>query len=273
MPGAEPFYADGWADGGSEDGSVGVVLCHGFTGSPSSLRPWAEHLAAEGFTVRVPRLPGHGTRWQDANATRWPDWYGELERTFDELAARCETVFCCGLSMGGALALRLAQRKGETLAGLVLVNPSVTTERFDAKYVLPVLGRLLPGWLAIGNDINKPGVDEMSYHVTPLKAMLSVRELWSVVRADLPRVTVPLLLFRSRVDHVVEPVNGRVVLAGVASADTTERVLANSYHVATLDYDAPEIFATSVAWFRQHSPGQPSPRQPSPGQPSHGRQQ
>ncbi|HSV64340.1 MAG TPA: alpha/beta fold hydrolase [Mycobacteriales bacterium] len=247
MAGAEPFHADG--------GPVGVVLCHGFTGSPSSMRPWARHLAAEGLTVRVPLLPGHGTRWRDANLTRWTDWYGELERAFDELAGRCETVFACGLSMGGGLTLRLAQTKGAALAGLVLVNPSVTTERLDQRYLLPILGRLLPGWAAIGNDIKKPGANEVAYRVSPLKAALSLRQMWSVVRADLPRVTQPLLLFRSRVDHVVQPVNSRVVLAGVSSIDTTERVLEDSFHVATLDNDAPEIFATSVRWFHDRAPG------------------
>jgi carboxylesterase len=53
VAGAEPFAVDG--------GPIGVVLCHGFTGSPQSMRPWAEHLAAAGLSVRLPRLPGHGT--------------------------------------------------------------------------------------------------------------------------------------------------------------------------------------------------------------------
>ena len=100
LPGAEPFAADG--------SEVGVVLSHGFTGSPQSLRPWAEHLAAAGLTVRLPRLPGHGTRWQDLNDTRWPDWYGEVERAFDELRDHCRQVFGMGLSMGGTLVIRLA---------------------------------------------------------------------------------------------------------------------------------------------------------------------
>lgn len=61
MPGAEPFAADG--------GDMGVVLSHGCTGSPRSLRPWAEHLAAAGLTVRAPRLPGHvATLDDDATA-------------------------------------------------------------------------------------------------------------------------------------------------------------------------------------------------------------
>jgi carboxylesterase len=240
MLGAEPFQADG--------GPVGVLFCHGFSGTPQSMRPWAESLAERGYTVSLPRLPGHGTHWRDGNATRWTDWYGEVERAYTELSGRCDAVFACGLSMGGTLALRLAQQVGAGLAGLVVVNPSVTTERFDAKYLVPVLGRLLPAWKGIGSDIKKPGMVETAYPYVPLKAVLSLREMWGVVRADLPRVSQPLLVFRSRVDHVVEPVNSRIVLSSVSSVDTTERVLDNSYHVATLDYDAPEIFATSAEW-------------------------
>ncbi len=245
MLGAEPFHADG--------GPVGVLLCHGFTGTPQSLRPWAEYLAAQGYTVSLPRLPGHGTHWRDANATSWTDWYAEVERAYTDLAARCETVFACGLSMGATLALRLAQQTGDALAGLVLVNPSVTTQRFDAKYLVPVLGRVVPAWKGIGSDIKKPGSVETAYPLVPLKALLSLRQLWALVLADLPRVRQPLLVFRSRVDHVVEPVNTRIVLGSVASQDTTERVLENSYHVATLDNDAPEIFATSAEWIGARS--------------------
>lgn len=240
MLGAEPFHADG--------GPVGVLFCHGFTGTPQSMRGWAEHAASLGYAVSLPRLPGHGTHWKDANATRWTDWYTEVERAFDALAAKCDRVYVCGLSMGGTLALRLAQTKGAAVAGIVLVNPSVTTERFDAKYLVPVLGRLVPAWKGIGSDIKKPGSTETAYPYVPLKALLSLQKLWAIVRADLPKVDQPLLLFRSRVDHVVEPVNSRIVLGAVASTDTTERVLENSYHVATLDNDADEIFTTSAEW-------------------------
>src|SRR3954468_19060349 len=93
LPGAEPFTSQG--------GSTGVLLCHGFTGTPQSMRPWAEHLAAAGLTVALPRLPGHGSRWQDANMTTWDDWYAAVEREFLGLRERCEQVFVMGLSMGG----------------------------------------------------------------------------------------------------------------------------------------------------------------------------
>jgi carboxylesterase len=245
MPGAEPFTADG--------GDVGVVLSHGFTGSPQSLRPWAEHLAAAGLTVRLPRLPGHGTRWQDLNDTRWLDWYGEVERALDELRGRCRQVFAMGLSMGGTLVLRLAEQRPSDVSGLVLVNPSLGTERKDLKYALPVLARFVPSVAGIGSDIRKPGTTELAYDRTPLKAMRSLAQLWPLVTADLGRITAPVLLFRSRVDHVVEPLSGRLLRDGASSAEVTEVILENSYHVATLDNDAPAIFAGSLDWVRQHT--------------------
>ena len=245
LPGAEPFAADG--------GEVGVVLSHGFTGTPQSLRPWAEHLAAAGLTVRLPRLPGHGTRWQDLNDTRWPDWYGEIERAFDELRGRCRQVFAMGLSMGGTLVIRLAEQRPGEVAGLVLVNPSLATERKDVKYALPVLHRVVPSLAGIGSDIRKPGVTELAYGRTPLRAMHSLSQLWSLVVPDLGRITAPVLLYRSRVDHVVEPLSGRLLREGASSTDVTEVVLEDSYHVATLDNDAPAIFAGSVEFVRIHT--------------------
>jgi carboxylesterase len=224
---------------------VGALLCHGFTGTPQSMRPWAEHLAAAGLTVALPRLPGHGTHWPDANTTTWDDWYSCVEREFLILGERCDQVFVMGLSMGGGLALRLAQRNGSAVAGLVLVNPSVLGRDPRLK-LLPVLHRFIASLPAIGGDVRKPGVKELAYDRNPLRALESLRRAWPVLQADLPRVTQPLLLLRSYTDHVVEPANSAMVLARVSSRDVTEIVLHDSYHVATLDHDAPRIFAASL---------------------------
>ncbi|MGY1773376.1 alpha/beta hydrolase [Blastococcus sp. SYSU D00813] len=253
VAGAEPFA---FPAGPGGDGT-GVLLVHGFTGSPFSMRPWGEHLAAEGFAVRAPLLPGHGTRWQDCNLSTEPDWLDAVGGAFDELRAECDRVVVAGLSMGGTLAVRLAELRPDDVAALVLVNPSLLTERLDAK-LLPVLARLTPSWKAIANDVKKPGVDERAYAKLPTRAVLGLRRLWTATRADLARVTAPLLVFRSVIDHVVEPASVRVLLAGVSSTDTTEVLLEDSYHVATLDNDAPRIFAESVSWIRE--------RVPAPGQ-------
>ncbi|NUT38210.1 MAG: alpha/beta fold hydrolase [Hamadaea sp.] len=237
-----PATHDGSAD-------VGVLLCHGFTGSPHSMRPWAERVVAEGWSARLPLLPGHGTHWRDANRTTWQDWYATVDAAFADLAGRCEHVFVFGLSMGGTLALRLAEEHADRVAGLVLVNPAVAMLRWDTKF-LPILGRLVPSVPAIGNDIAKPGVLEGAYERTPVRAAASLRRFQMAVKADLGKITAPVRLYHSANDHVVEPVNSAMVLQGIASADVEEIVLHDSYHVATLDHDAERIFDGSIDFVR-----------------------
>ena len=245
LPGAEPVDLPG--------GPVGVLLSHGFTGSTQSVRPWAEHLHAAGLTVVAPRLPGHGTRWQDMNATRFEDWYAEVERAFDALHERCSTVFVMGLSMGGTLALRLAELRAGDVAGVVVVNASLGTDRKDARFV-PLVSRVVASFPGIASDIKKPGSVELAYDRVPLKAAASLQAAWPVVAADLHRISCPVLVFRSRVDHVVPPVSGATLLRGLAGGTVEERVLEDSYHVATLDNDAPAIFEGSVDFVRSHTP-------------------
>jgi carboxylesterase len=244
MPGAEPFFHAG--------GSTGVLLCHGFTASPGSLRPWAEYLAAEGLTVSLPRLPGHGTTWQEMAHTRWEDWYAEVDRAFEELRGQADEVFVMGLSMGGCLALRIAQTRGDQVAGLVLVNPSVAA---DTKLFLlaPALKLVVPSLKGIGSDIKKEGARELSYDRVPVRAAATLPQLWKLTKQRLPDVTQPVLVYLSTVDHVVGPASMKVLRTALPERQLTIRELGNSFHVATLDNDAGEIFAGSLEFIRAHS--------------------
>lgn len=240
IAGAEPFQADG--------GPIGVVLSHGFTGTPASMRPWARYLANAGYTVRLPLLPGHGTSWQDANRTSWPDWYSAVETAYRELAERCPVVFAAGLSMGGTLVTRLAEQHSEGITGLVLVNPAFATARRSARFAryLSWAVKSRPG---IGGDIKKSGTREPGYERMPLRAFVSMQRLWQTTIDDLPRLTAPVLLYRSVTDHVVHPSSAAVLKARANATTIREELLHDSYHVATLDNDAPGIFAGSVEFF------------------------
>jgi carboxylesterase len=242
LPGAEPFHHDG--------SDVGVLLCHGFTGTPQSLRPWGEYLADRGYSVRIPLLPGHGTTWQEMNQTRWEDWYAAVDTAFRELHEASERVVVCGLSMGGALALQLAQGHGPRISGLVLVNPAVKFED-PRTLLLPVLKHVVGSLGAIGNDVKKPGVTELAYTRTPLKAAHSQLVAWQSVVRDLPEVTQPLLLLRSPQDHVVPASSSALILSRVSSLDVTEILLEDSYHVATIDNDAKRIFDESAKFIER----------------------
>jgi carboxylesterase len=242
-PGAEPYAYDG--------DDVGVLLCHGFTSNPGSLRPWAETIAGAGHTVRLPRLPGHGTTWQEMNRTRWDEWYAELDAAFGELRARSRVVVVAGLSMGAALGLRLAQRHTADSApgvdGLVLVNPAVRMDDPRLK-ALPVVRWLVPSFSPVGNDIKKPDGVEDAYDRIPPHALHSMLAGYRTVVDDLSVIKQPVLLFRSREDHVVPASSSALVLDRISSTDAEEVVLEESFHVATLDNDAPMIFERTLSF-------------------------
>ena len=254
----EPWSAPG-IPRESDGRRVGVLVLPGFTGSPVSVRPWAAPLNDAGYAVAVPRLPGHGTRWQELNRTTYADWYGEAEAAFEKISSDVDQVVVAGLSMGGCLALDLAERRGREVTGLVLVNPIVNRDRRDLV-LLPLLKHVVPALPGIGNHIKKVGGDEVAYTRTPLRAAHSMFQAIKVVRTRLPEVTQPLLLFRSLTDLVVDSSSGRIIMSEVSSRDLEERVLEDSYHVATLDNDAPAVFEGTVEFLRRvTAPPSPGP--------------
>lgn len=248
MPGAEPFGFEG------ADSETGVLLVHGFTGSPQGMRPWGEHLAAQGWTVIAPRLPGHGTSTQDLSKTDGDDWYGEAEMALVGLAERCSSVFVCALSMGGTIGLDLAARQPERVAGLAIVNASIYSKDPRAR-IAPLLGKLPFSVKGIGSDIADPSQHELCYDRIPLRAAAALLAYQDRVRVRLSDVKSPLLLFASRQDHVVPPDNTSFIAEHVSSTDVETVWLERSYHVATLDYDAPVIFERSAEFIAKRAAG------------------
>jgi carboxylesterase len=239
LPGAEPFAQTGSASG--------VLVLHGFTGNPQSMRPLAEALAAAGYTVDLPLLPGHGTAVEDMIPTRWSDWSQAAESSYTKMAASCQDVAVVALSVGGTLACWLAEHHPE-IRGLALVNPFIDppAESFRdvMRGILDAGTEVAPG---VGSDIKKQGMAELAYPGTPIAAGLSLFEGIDETAAGLAAISCPVLLLSSRDDHVVPSSSGDVLEAGVAGP--IERVwLENSYHVATLDNDADEITRRVLAF-------------------------
>jgi carboxylesterase len=247
IAGAEALSRSAAGDAG------GVLALHGFTGSPSSMRGVAEEMSAAGLHVEVPRLPGHGTDVADMLSTRWDDWTGEVAAAHERLAQRTERVVVAGQSMGGSLALWTAlHRPG--VRGLVLVNPLTQPQPDDVR---EMIGELLadgtdvvPG---IGSDIAEPGVTEISYPVTPLAPLISLLDDGLVpLTGRYGELTMPLLLFTSRQDHVVEPSQSEH-LASTYGGEVDHRWLERSFHVATQDYDRHDIIAAAVDFAVLHT--------------------
>ncbi|WP_026554191.1 alpha/beta hydrolase [Arthrobacter sp. 35W] len=249
MTSAQPFTSAGHGD----LARVGVAISHGFTSSPQSMRGWAEYLAAEGFAVNLPLLAGHGTHWQEMARTPWQRWYSDFEAAYLELADRCDVVFTAGLSMGGALALRVAEH--HPVAGVAVVNPGLTFSDKRAK-ISGLLKYVVKSVPAIGDDIKAPGVTEGAYDRTPVASVHQLSKLFADTVEGLPKVTAPTVVFRSTVDRVVPDSSVDAIKSRIGTKDLTVVPLPNSYHVATMDNDAPKIFAESAAFFRKHAGGQ-----------------
>ena len=220
------------------------------TGSPAPRRacaPWGEYLADLGYTVRMPRLPGHGTTWQEMNRTRWEDWYAAVDTAFRELheqLRRRSSSAACRWAARSRSGWRRTTARGSP--GLVLVNPAIKFEDRAAASRCPCSSTWSARCPGIANDIKKPGVTELGYTRTPLKAGHSQIVAWRSSSATCPRSPSRCCCCARRRTTSCPPRARRCCCRRISSQDVTEVLLEDTYHVATLDNDAPRIFAESA---------------------------
>ena len=218
-----------------EAGPVGCLVIHGFTGNPSSMRPIAEAMVADGHSVEMPRLPGHGTTVEDMNTTSWADWTAEVEAAHQRLAERCDHVVAMGLSMGGTLTGWIGAEHPE-IAGLVFINAAAerSDEMRDGLQAMIDAGETYMD--GIGSDVADPEVTESAYAKVPLAPLVSMLDGVAGLQDRLGSNTAPALILTSPQDHVVAPTASdhlAETLGGPVERVTLER----SYHVATIALD------------------------------------
>ena len=248
----EGLLADWFAQGSGANKEVGILLVHGFTGSPASMRPWAEYLNQRGYTVKVPLLPGHGTTPHDLNLVKWQEWPAKVESDLQELLRTCRKVFICGLSMGGGTTINIATRYSKDLAGIILVNPMIHV-KFVPHQLAWAISRFQKMRDSVGDDIKRPGITEYGYDALPAVGVYELLKMLHYTRKRLHDVTAPMLLFHSIDDHTLPVTNTEIVMKGVGSRQKQRIELVNSYHVATLDYDQEVIFENSRLFIESHS--------------------
>jgi carboxylesterase len=234
------------------DGPVGALLIHGFTGSPQSMRGVGEYLAARDIAVSCPRLPGHGTTWQDLNTKSTNDWVEVVDSAFHQMAASKDEVFLVALSFGGALALDLAARYPDRVAGIVTYAGFVHT-RDPRRFIAPVLRYLVKSVPGVGNDIADPDSSEIAYDRFPTAAGYSMLKMVRRARRGLSAVTAPILIMHGRNDKTVAPYNAKLIHDSVGSIDKEVVYLERSNHVILLDYDRDEVFERTHAFIKDRS--------------------
>lgn len=238
-----------WSHVGNE---IGCLLLHGFSGSPLEMTPLAEALAAEGWSVSVARLAGHGTSPDDLAKVTWRDWVASARAAYEELQQRCPQVAIIGLSMGGALALYMAAAVVSPAAVVAISTPIrirpmlVKASRAASKIMpfAPVLVRL---------SARDPRVRQYRspYTRIPLATTAEVASLLDETRRLLPGLPAPALIIQGRKDWVIPRGSGRE-LVRLIGAPARLLWLPRSGHVATLDRDRDLLINEVKQFLRIH---------------------
>jgi carboxylesterase len=223
-----------------DNGPVGCLLTHGFTGSPFEMRELGEYLAKKGLTVLCKPLPGHATTPYEMLQTDWYDWYRASVENLAELAQRCEKVVLCGMSMGGTLSLHMAAHHARqyNVIGVAAYGAPVYLKSILLP-LLPLAKKVMKFKPPSESDVADPAAKERqeSYDLTPLTCITSLLDLLAHVKNDLQDVKVPVLLIQSKKDNTVHPPNVHLISRLLGSADKTVVEVERSYHVITVDYD------------------------------------
>jgi carboxylesterase len=242
IPTAEPFFLPG--------GRTGVLLIHGFTGTPKEMRLMGEYLNRElGFTCLGIRLTGHATRPKDMVRSRWTDWTASVEDGYNLLRGAADEIYLAGLSMGGSLSLLMSTRL--TVKGVVAMS---------APCHLPADPQL-PAWQIrfashfrtyLPKRKGEPGAswfdkeayrEQISYPLNPVRSAAELEILLTRLRAALLKITVPVCLIHSKDDDYVRPENMEQIYAGLVNApDRIKHYVSGSGHVVTRDASRGQVF-------------------------------
>ena len=238
IKGAEPFFHPG--------NEIGVLISHGFMGTPQSVQYVGESLAQYGYTVLAPRLKGHGTHYLDLEKCTHEDWFNELEKGYFQLKQTCENIYILGQSMGGALALCLAS-KHKDISGIIVINAALSVPTYDY-----LRERTSPRYIIEGEpDIKAANVYEITYSKVPIKAVHELQKIMDISKKVIPTVHCPVLGIKSAIDHVAPPENTDFILQNISSLQKKLKILQNSYHVASMDHDKLKIVEYSQQFIEE----------------------
>lgn len=222
-----PFFLPG--------GSTGVLLIHGFTGSPAEMRLVGDYLNKRELTISAPLLPGHGTTVEAMNRCRWQNWTDHAQQAYEELTSLCETVFVGGLSMGALITIYLAAHHQP--GGAILYSPALQVTS-PLIHLAPLFKHVVHKVAKSGqSDMADPAADRRawSYAAYPTSAAHELLKLIGRCKELLPRVTCPLLAFYSTGDSMIKAEGAQRVVEDAGSEDAKLVTLHNSGHVLTVD--------------------------------------
>ena len=247
IPTAEPFLFQG--------DQKGILLVHGFTGTPKEMRTMGEYFAGRGHTVMGIRLPGHATHISDLSHTRWTDWLGAVEDGYHMLQSAGCQVFIMGLSMGGLLTLTAAARL--PFAGAVAMSVPYNLPRDPRLAFAKYLTRLIPAVDKGPSDWQDLAMasEHAEYPRYPTQGIIELRDLVAEMHNSLAQIRCPVLLVHSRMDKTLPAENMERLYAELGTSDKTMLYLERGGHVVTRDVERQRLFEAAEEFILRVSGG------------------
>ena len=231
-------------------GEHGVLLLHGFTGSAAHMRPLGERLHAQGFTVQAVNLPGHAAAMEALAETAWDDWLDAVKEAFLEMERTCTRVSVAGLSMGGCLALLLAEQMQPAAIAPISAPMGTQLPLWLATLTRPIFPTI---WWKSRDGNPVPLVNEYDYGYPGFRngCARHLDRLIKMARRNLHAVTCPVLVVQSHADETIIPQSAEIILNGISSEQKSVLWLDDVPHVCTITHEAETIAEALAAHFRR----------------------
>jgi len=238
-----------------EGGRAGVLLVHGLGGTPVEVRFVAQALSRQGYTVFCPLLKGHGGSDLLLNTTTWQEWLGSAERGFEILKQRCDTVLVAGQSAGAMLAIHVAAKHQDEIAGTVFYSPTFWPNGWAIPAHFRAFRIIRQRWLANLFNFHERapyGLKDDRIRSFVLESLQkdgralddifgrrggTVFEFGRLARSakkNISKLTKPALVFHSREDDQAHISNAWQAVSRM-KGHVDMVVLDDSYHLVTLD--------------------------------------
>lgn len=229
-----------------ERGDVAVVLTHGFGASPYEVKGLSDYLAARNITVYAVRLDGHGTSVEHLATKKWTDWYRDYKTEFDAAKQKHSKVFVGGTSMGGVLALKLAEE--ENVQGIIAVAPALIMDDKRTEYAW-----LFKYFTKYSSRVIPAERQPYYYDKFPVAGVAEMVAMAKLVEKDLINIDEPIFIMQSTNDTRVSTKSSQIVYDSVSS-DKKELVWAKSTeHIMFFDADKEKYFEQIYQFIKNNS--------------------
>ncbi len=242
--------------------TAGILILHGFTGTPENVNTLAPPLEALGFLYSMPTLRGHGADSPEAlrNVT-WQEWMEDAQNALLELLDKTEKAIIVGHSMGGMIAMNLAADYEKNIDSIIVLGSTTKlVSPFGPKrplhFLVPIISKIF-------NKSDMP-IEYADFELTqchpaykqaPTEAIVELFNFIKVTERRLPEVRLPILIMHSKKDHSNSPKGVDALYRSISTPEDQKQIVwfEKTKHEMFLDCERDAVIRNVVEFIVQRS--------------------